>query len=201
MKERYKVPMWMKIAFFWMAMLMLTGLTVFQIDKRRTYDRLRAYNAMQPVRKKNDVVPFFKVPKGNTGAWISLDNFGSKWVLLHFWATWCPPCRAEMPSLEVLHRSLSDKMVVLTISTDEDWADVQKFFGAGREPSFIAGWDKGQKVADLFGVDKYPETFLISPDRKIVARFMGPRAWDSKEAKAYLEATMKQPSKQAVKKL
>jgi len=87
--------------------------------------------------------------------------------------------------LEWLHRQMKDKLVVLTASADEDWNDVNRFFN-GQVPQMILGWDKDRKAASIFAVDKYPETFLISPDGKIIAQFSGPRDWSSEEAAQYL---------------
>jgi thiol-disulfide isomerase/thioredoxin len=182
--KTYVVPDWTKVVFFWGALAMIVGLVGYQLDKRALYRRLLVSNVMRPIVLAPKDAPAFALPKGQDGPIISLDAFGKKWVLVNFWATWCPPCREEMPSLELLHRQISEDMVVLAVSVDENWLDVQKFF-AHQPPSFAVVWDKGKKLATQFGVSKFPETFLISPDRKVVVQFSGSRDWSSAESLQY----------------
>lgn len=182
----FKVPIGAKKAFFWSAILLLLLLVGFQLHKRRLYQKLYAVNVMKPVLPPDDTVPNWHLQKGNSGSPIALNYFANKWVLLHFWATWCPPCRAEMASLEWLHRQFAGKLIVLAASVDEDWSEVLQFFN-GQTPHMILAWDSHRQTADGFGVKKYPETFLISPQGQLVNQFLGPRDWSSKEAIQYLE--------------
>jgi cytochrome c biogenesis protein CcmG, thiol:disulfide interchange protein DsbE len=185
----FVVPYWSKVLFSWMAVILLLSLIGFQAHKRWLYRKLYVFNMMRPEIVVDQVAPVFNLQKGEDGPPIVLSYFGKKWVLLHFWATWCLPCREEMPSLEILHRELSDKMVVLTASVDNSWEEVHRFFN-GNTPQMLLAWDKEQKTAKSFSVDKYPETFLISPNGKIAVRFSGPRDWSSPEALQYLQQAM-----------
>ena len=185
----FVVRYWSKVEFSWAAVIMLVSLIGFQVHKRWLYRQLYAFNVMRPEIVTDLLAPALALQKGKDGPPILLSYFGKKWVLLHFWATWCPPCREEMPSLEILHRELSDKMVVLTASVDENWEEVNRFFN-GNTPQMLLAWDKEQKTAQSFAVGKYPETFLISPENKIVARFSGPRDWSSPAALQYLQQLM-----------
>ncbi len=185
----FVVPYWIKVVFSWTAVIMLVSLIGLQVHKRWLYRQLYAFNIMRPTVIAEQVAPALVLQKGKDGPPIVLSYFGKKWVLLHFWATWCPPCREEMPSLEILHRELSDKMVVLTASVDENWEEVLRFFN-GHLPQMLVAWDKDQKTAKAFEVGKYPETFLISPAGKIIVRFLGQRDWSSAEALEYLQQLM-----------
>jgi peroxiredoxin len=90
-------------------------------------------------------------------------------VLVNFWATWCPPCRKEMPDLEALYnRFKGDGLVVLAIS-DEDAAKVRPFI-AERQVTYPILLDPGRKVSDLFQVEGIPKTFVYDREGKLVAQ-------------------------------
>jgi peroxiredoxin len=99
----------------------------------------------------------------------SLSELRGKVVLVNFWATWCPPCRKEMPDLEALyHRFKGDGLVVLAIS-DEDAAKVRPFI-AERQVTYPILLDPGRKVNDLFQVEGIPKTFIYDREGKLVAQ-------------------------------
>ena len=103
-------------------------------------------------------------------------------VVLNFWATWCPPCVAEMPSLERLHRALGPEgLAVVTVSTDEDEAELQRFV---RERSLTIPVLKdpgGRVAASLYRTTGYPESFVLDREGKVVEHVVGPAEWDSPE--------------------
>jgi peroxiredoxin len=99
----------------------------------------------------------------------SLRELRGKVVLVNFWATWCPPCRKEMPDLEALYnRFKGDGLVVLAIS-DEDAATVRPFI-AERQVTYPILLDPGRKVNDLFQVEGIPKTFIYDREGKLVAQ-------------------------------
>ncbi len=90
-------------------------------------------------------------------------------MLVNFWATWCPPCRKEMPDLEALYsRFKGEGLVVLAIS-DEDAAKVRPFI-AEHQVTYPILLDPGRKVNDLFQVEGIPKTFVYDRNRKLVAQ-------------------------------
>ncbi len=99
----------------------------------------------------------------------TLSELRGKVVLVNFWATWCPPCRKEMPDLEALYnRFKGEGLVVLAIS-DEDAAKVRPFI-AEREVTYPILLDPGRKVNDLFQVEGIPKTFVYDREGKLVAQ-------------------------------
>jgi thiol-disulfide isomerase/thioredoxin len=97
----------------------------------------------------------------------TLSQFRGKIVLVNFWATWCPPCRSEMPDLAAIYDHFKDQLLVLSI-TDEDAMKVSSYVGAAslKYPILL---DPGRKVAGEFHVDGIPQSFVFNPEGKLVA--------------------------------
>ena len=98
-----------------------------------------------------------------------LRDLRGKVVLVNFWATWCPPCRKEMPDLESLYSEFKAKGLVVLAISDEDAAKVQPFI-AEKNYSFPVLLDTGRKVSDLFKLDGVPKTFIYDRSGKLAAQ-------------------------------
>lgn len=112
---------------------------------------------------------------------VVLDQFRGQVVVLNFWATWCSPCVAELPSLmNMQERMRSRGVVVLGVSIDVD-ANAYHRFLKQRNVTFLTVRDPEQKVAAMYGTSGWPETYII--DRRGVMRrkFIGPVDWNSPE--------------------
>ena len=111
-------------------------------------------------------------------------EWSGKTLLINFWATWCLPCRDEMPSLQALSDDLDDEhYAVIGVSIDED-LNLLKEFLLDFNVDFPILQDSGGKIlAAQMGVIAYPETIIVSPQGHIVKRISGAREWDAK----YLE--------------
>ena len=117
---------------------------------------------------------------------VELRDFRGKIVVLNFWATWCPPCVEEMPSLVQLEQRLSNKGVtVVGVSVDVDGDAYHKFL-KDYKVDFLTVRDPDQKTSHLYGTFKYPETYII--DRKGIMRrkFIGAVDWSSPEIVDFL---------------
>ena len=135
--------------------------------------------------------PLYPQLRGMAPDFDLVDKAGRHWslaklrgqpVLVSFWATWCPPCVEEMPSLEALARRLDGKATVLAISVDEDWAAIDKFFPQGTALTVLL--DPGRDVPSRYGTSKFPETFLIDKDGRVRHAFINKRDWSVAEAAA-----------------
>lgn len=119
---------------------------------------------------------------------VKLADYHGRFLLLNFWATWCPPCIQEMPSMERLHQRLTGRgLAVLAISQDsEDREHVQEFVRR-LKLNFPVALDPEQTVGESYGVHDLPSTFLISPDGTVIAAVKGGLDWDSPAAVEFIE--------------
>jgi peroxiredoxin len=101
-------------------------------------------------------------------AW-SLKELRGKVVLVNFWATWCPPCRREMPDMQALYEHFGPKGLVVLAISNEDAAKVQPFI-AERKYTYPILLDPGDQVTKLFVVEGIPKTFLFNREGKLVAQ-------------------------------
>ena len=106
-------------------------------------------------------------------AW-TLSNLRGKVVLLNFWATWCPPCRKEMPDLDALYRRFHSQGLEILAISDEDSAKVKPFL-AEKPVAYPVLLDRGRAVNQLMAVEGIPKSFLYDRDGKLVAQAMDMR--------------------------
>lgn len=126
------------------------------------------------------------------GTPIGLDAFKGRVVLLNLWATWCAPCREEMPSLDRLQAALgSAEFEVVALSLDRAGRDKAKAFldqiGIGHLAFYI---DPTMKAGRALGATGMPTTILIGRDGRELGRLVGPAEWDAKEAQALIRAAL-----------
>lgn len=122
------------------------------------------------------------------GKSVRLSDYRGKVVFLNFWATWCPPCRAEMPSMERLHGVMDDKnFAILAVNIENDSSSVKDFLTQNPH-SFKVLSDADAKVQNLYKVFRFPETFLIDKQGKIIQHYVGARDWSSVEFLKYVSA-------------
>ncbi len=123
--------------------------------------------------------------KDLTGNRVTLDEFRGKVVVLGFWATWCVPCREEMPSLQRLYEEFKDAgLTVLAVSIDPS-ASVVRSFAAEKGLTFPVLLDPDKEVYfDDYAVHVLPTSFLIDRNGNIAKQLLGEVAWDSEDARS-----------------
>jgi len=114
-------------------------------------------------------------------------------VLLNFWATWCPPCRKEMPSMAALHRKYADRgLKIVAISVDRDADDLAAFVREYKLP-FTVLQDADSAVSHDYGVFRYPETFLIDRQGNVRYHLVGAIEWMSASIIKGIEGLVNEP--------
>lgn len=183
----YRVPRWLKIAFF-ISMLggfVLYGSLIF--ERHRIQNLFLKENHLAPIKLSGVMVPNLDVLFVEKNQIMPLKNLtDGHWTLLNLWATWCRTCQQEMPSLALLEERMKDRLKILALSLDEDKTKVDKYI-KHHNPNFMIAFDIRHEANVLFGVQKYPETFLIAPNGQIIAQFSGARDFASNEAIEYFE--------------
>ncbi|MFK7746592.1 MAG: TlpA family protein disulfide reductase [Roseobacter sp.] len=124
----------------------------------------------------------------------TLADYRGKYVLLNFWATWCAPCRKEMPQLSELQAEFGgDEFEVLTLATGRNSpTGIKKFFDEIGVENLPRHQDPKQKVASEMGIFGLPITVLIDPEGNEVARLRGDADWASDNAKAIIATVLGQ---------
>jgi peroxiredoxin len=129
---------------------------------------------------KGDRKPLDFSLKDLDGRKVGLRQFREKFVLLNFWATWCGPCKEEMPGLEVLYQKFKDKkFILIAISVDYEGLQPVQEFISKHHYTFPVLLDPKCEILDLFEVKGIPTTFLIDKKGKMVGKAIGPRDWKS----------------------
>ncbi|KUJ76426.1 thioredoxin [Ruegeria marisrubri] len=122
----------------------------------------------------------------------SLADYRGKYVLLNFWATWCAPCRKEMPQLAELQAEFGgDRFEVLTLATGRNSpAGIKKFFAENGISNLPRHQDPKQAVAREMGVAGLPVTVILDPEGQEIARLLGDAEWNSDSAKAIIASLL-----------
>jgi len=117
---------------------------------------------------------------------VTLSQFRGQVVVLNFWATWCPPCIDETPSLVQMQARLKSKgVVVLAVSIDADDAAYHKFL-KDYSVNMVTVRDEAKKASSLYGTFGWPESYVIDRNGVIRRKFIGPVDWTSPEVTDYL---------------
>lgn len=137
--------------------------------------------------------PAFALPSLD-GNRIRLQDYRGQLVLLHFWATFCKPCREELPALDRLSREFADKgFAVLAIAVDRDDPQAVEDFVREQAIRLTVPLDPGGEVRKKYEIDALPTSYLIGPDGRFVGRVVGERDWTSPEFRALIGELTRTP--------
>lgn len=119
-----------------------------------------------------------------------LSQYQGRWALVNFWATWCAPCRAEMPSIGALARELPDLQVVLIATGRNPVPQITRFTEEVGVANLRQLRDPKMALSSQIGILGLPVTILLNPQGQEVARMIGDAKWDSPEALSLIDAMM-----------
>ena len=135
-----------------------------------------ADSMQEPNVNAGDTAPKFKIVT-DSGKTLTRGDFGGKVLVLNFWATWCPPCIEEIPSLDALQRQYGPQgVVVLAISVDKNEKAYRDFLKRANV-SFQTARDPEADVSASYGTYKYPETYVVDRNGKVVAKYISNQNW------------------------
>ncbi|MBI1818795.1 MAG: TlpA family protein disulfide reductase [Nitrospirae bacterium] len=169
----------LKRAFIFLFMLapLLSGCTLSEEPKAQATEEI------PKIAKVGFTAPDFEL-KSLKGEVVSLRSVRGKITLINFWATWCEPCRAEMPSMEALYKSFSrSDFEILAVSSDEDGIQSVQPFQEAFHLSFPLLLDETLHVSDLYLVRSIPTSILIDRKGVITNRFFGAVDWEDPKQK------------------
>jgi cytochrome c biogenesis protein CcmG/thiol:disulfide interchange protein DsbE len=135
----------------------------------------------------SSATPDFTLPD-QAGKKVSLKDFRGKLVMLNFWASWCEPCREEMPTMERLYQEFKNKgFVILGVDVKDRKKDAVAFIKE-LKLTYPVVFDPNEEVGLLYGVWALPTTYLIGPKGQGLARLWGPAHWYSPGARQLIKA-------------
>ena len=140
--------------------------------------------------KVGDMAPNFQLYDLNGNA-VTLSEYRGSIVFINFWATWCGPCRVEMPAMETLYKTFERKdFEILAVSTDQQGVAVTRPFRNQLGLTFPILHDSDYRVGLAYGARSLPMTFLVDRRGVIIHRIFGARDWESPEAKEIIRAAL-----------
>lgn len=126
-----------------------------------------------------------------SGATATLAQMKGKVVMVHFWATWCEPCRDELPGLLKLAAELErdGQFALFAVSVDDEWDEMRVFFD-GKVPAAVVKSPEAE-VHRHFGASTLPDTYLVDAQGNLAVRYAGARDWQSSAARRHLEQAIR----------
>lgn len=117
----------------------------------------------------------------------SLESLRGKVVMVHFWATWCEPCRDELPGLLALAGQLekTGRFELVAVSTDDEWDEIRQFFHGAIPRTAVR--PNSPDAHRRFGASTLPDTYLLDESGELVVRYAGARDWRTRQAREHLE--------------
>lgn len=135
--------------------------------------------------------PKLEIHDAKTGGRVALDQYTGRVMFINFWATWCAPCREELPSIEALYREFGSdgRFVMLTVLYKDAPESASQYMGENGY-SFPIYTDPDGTSAKEYGVTGVPETYLVDKKGVLRKKIIGSLDWSSKEARSFVNALL-----------
>ncbi len=172
---------------FFVAMVLVLA---FVLARRQGFFLASPSVEMRAPAERGSVAPDFALP-GLNGAPIRLSDQQGKVILLNIWATWCPPCRAEMPSMEKLYQAYRDRgLVILAVSEDRTGPETVASFVRELALTFPILLDPAGELVGQYGVRGLPTSYLLDRRGRVVSAEVGARDWSGKAVRQVVETLL-----------
>jgi len=125
--------------------------------------------------------------QSSEGENVYLEEYRGKLIFLNFWATWCPPCVAEMPSIQSLYDAYGDKIEFIMVSRES--LDKINEFVSSNEYTFPV-YSQSEREPEIFQSQSIPTSYIISPSGNIILKKKGAAKWDSKKIKKLIDSNL-----------
>lgn len=172
---------------WWITIAVLAAAQVTLLFVVRHVDEERAGRDLPVTMERRSEPGRDLVVERPDGSRVAVAARSGGYQLVHFWATWCPPCVKEIPSLSALARRDPERLRVWAVSTDPEWGIVENFF-RGEIPGYVVRDPGG--AARAYTVRGLPDSYLLDPGGRVVARFAGGQDWTSDEMRRVLDGVM-----------
>lgn len=171
--------------------ILLAVLILFCFSIQIKGNNLFLKTGIQPIKKNG--IAFNFCLKDLKGRKVELKDFKGKVIFLNFWATWCGPCKEEMPSMEALYQQFKEKdFVFLTISVDYGGINAVKEFIKKNHYTFPVLLDPKCETLEVLKVKGIPTTIIIDKKGKMIGKAVGPRNWKNSEFISLLNMLLEQ---------
>jgi peroxiredoxin len=165
-----------KLAYAPLILLLLCS-SLAELQPAQADDQAKKHRQTLTKVESTPVAPAFRL-EDMDGKFVSLKDYSGKIVIIKFWATWCPPCRFEMPSMQRAYQKLGeDDIEILAVNVGEN-SDAIFTFTADYPVEFPLIMDRTSEITMAYGVAGIPATFIVSPQGKIIYKAIGERKWD-----------------------
>jgi len=194
----YRTPRRVKVGFAAAVLLALAGALAWKAYDVLVAEPALAEEAFEITRVVPRAAPDLPV-ETRDGRTFSLADAKGQVLFVNFWATWCPPCRDEMPSMVRLGRELAreypGRFRMVAVSVDEGWDVVQQFFGGALPEGLLLALDRSQDTTRAYycvgrgrcpSDYKFPESYIVDGRGRLVAYVVGPRDWSDPAARRFL---------------
>ncbi len=168
-------------------LLTLSGAVGFWLSAERSDRPAETRQSVNPEWQHLREAPRFTLPNDQSQP-RRLSEFAGQIVVVHFWATWCAPCLEEVPQFIDAARSFEGKPITfIAVSLDTQWKDAHRFFKPETLPKTVVSLlDAKNTIAEEFGTFQFPETYVLTPDLRIIKKWVGPQQWESAELRGFL---------------
>ena len=176
-----------------MAVLIFVAVTVLVVILSLTLNDSAFKFSNQVAIRDNMPAPDFTFP-GLDGKMVSLSDYKGKVVLLNIWATWCPPCVEEMPSMERLYQKFKGQnFEILAVSIDEPGLKVVAPFMKKSNLTFPALIDSEGAIKAVYGITGIPESFIIDKQGNLIKKIIGPVDWATRDIFRFFSEVIEKP--------